>query len=479
MRLSNIYKYIIRFLFLLASLTYFTIWYFDTFLIGDYNDGYTIIIDNLVEDWSRFYSFINIDFITIDTYLALFVFTFLIVLYSTNFYNYTNDLSISVNKNLFDEFLPIYLIWTASYLSFLQIFRFTAVSRAYLIVFTFLVPIFLVIFRNSESISTLLGRNPSKENYIVFGVDDNSIFNELRILKFRTKLKEYKDINLGNPESIKSEIDKINKKNKVNLIVINALSEKILSKELERYLLNLNKKLLIISEAGFKFNSKVIFRSRRIANKSVIYINNDIQYGSKYILKRFLDITLTILLFPILILVIIFSSIFILFSAGGPVFIKQTRVGLHGSEFSMFKLRTMKTEAHEERELLSDLNEQSGPLFKIQDDPRLINGAKFLRKYSIDEIPQFLNILKGDMSLVGPRPLFPEDNEYYDEHYIRRLNVLPGLTGLLQINERNTSDFDIWYKYDIEYLENWSILLDLKIIFRTPFSLIKSKTLGK
>ena len=306
-----------------------------------------------------------------------------------------------------------------------------------MIVFTFLVPIFLVIFRNSESISTLLGRNPSKENYIVFGVDDNSIFNELRILKFRTKLKEYKDINLGNPESIKSEIDKINKKNKVNLIVINALSAKILSKELERYLLNLNKKLLIISEAGFKFNSKVIFRSRRIANKSVIYINNDIQYGSKYILKRFLDITLTILLFPILILVLIFSSIYILFSAGGPVFIKQTS-GLHGSEFSMFKLRTMKTEAHEERELLSDLNEQSGPLFKIQDDPRLINGAKFLRKYSIDEIPQFLNILKGDMSLVGPRPLFPEDNEYYDEHYIRRLNVLPGLTGLLQINERNT-----------------------------------------
>ena len=121
MRLSNIYKYIIRFLFLLASLTYFTIWYFDTFLIGDYKDGYTIIINNLVEDWSRFYSFININFITIDTYLALFVFIFLLVLYSTNFYNYTNDLSISVNKNLFDEFLPIYLIWTASYLSFLQI----------------------------------------------------------------------------------------------------------------------------------------------------------------------------------------------------------------------------------------------------------------------------------------------------------------------------------------------------------------------
>ena len=479
MKLSNIYKYIIRFLFLLISLTYFTVWYFDRFLIGDYTDGYTIIINNLVEDWSRFYPFINVNLITIDTYLAIFVFIFLTILYSTNFYNYTNDLSISINKNLFDEFLPIYLIWTASYLSFLQIFRFTAVSRAYLIIFTFLVPVFLVIFRNSESISSILGRNPTKENYIVFGVEDNSIFSELRIIKFRKKLNNYKNFNFNDSGFIKSEIEKISKENKLNLIVINMLDEIMLSKELERYLLNLNKKLLIIAEAGFKFHSKVIFRSRRIGNKSVIYINNDIQYGSKYILKRFLDILLTILLSPILILIVAISSIYILLNNGGPVFIKQIRVGLHGSEFAMFKLRTMKAESHEERELLKDLNEQSGPLFKINDDPRLINGAKFLRRYSIDEIPQFLNIIKGDMSIVGPRPLFPEDNKHYDENYIRRLNVLPGLTGLLQINERNTSDFDIWYKYDMEYLENWSILLDLKIILKTPLSLIKSKTLGE
>ena len=118
-------------------------------------------------------------------------------------------------------------------------------------------------------------------------------------------------------------------------------------------------------------------------------------------------------------------------------------------------------------------------MFKIDNDPRIIKGAKALRKFSLDELPQLVNVLKGEMSLVGPRPLFPEDNAYFDENYIRRLNVLPGITGLLQINERNTSDFEVWYKYDIEYIENWSIFLDLKILFKTPISLLKTKIVGE
>ena len=139
----------------------------------------------------------------------------------------------------------------------------------------------------------------------------------------------------------------------------------------------------------------------------------------------------------------------------------------------------MEINSHVEREDLSDLNEHSGPLFKINDDPRIINGAKFLRKFSIDEIPQIINVIKGEMSLVGPRPLFPEDNAYFDENYMRRLNVYPGITGLLQINERNTDDFEVWYKYDLEYIENWSLFLDIKIIMLTPLSLMRSKIKGK
>ena len=117
-------------------------------------------------------------------------------------------------------------------------------------------------------------------------------------------------------------------------------------------------------------------------------------------------------------------------------------------------------------------------IFKIENDPRIIKGTNFMRNYSLDELPQLLNVVKGDMSLVGPRPLFEEDTNLFNQNYMRRLNVLPGITGLLQINERNTSDFETWYKYDIEYIENWSLYLDLKIIFKTPFALFNSKIKG-
>jgi len=113
-----------------------------------------------------------------------------------------------------------------------------------------------------------------------------------------------------------------------------------------------------------------------------------------------------------------------------------------------------------------------------KDDKRLLKIGKILRRYSIDEIPQFINVLKGDMSIVGPRPLFDDDTKYFDTKYMRRLNVLPGITGLLQINERNTKDFATWYKYDIEYIENWSLYLDLKIILKTPFSMFSKKIQG-
>ena len=147
-------------------------------------------------------------------------------------------------------------------------------------------------------------------------------------------------------------------------------------------------------------------------------------------------------------------------------YVKQNRVGLHGDLFSMYKFRTMKLNSHELRDSLEELNKSDGPLFKIENDPRIIKNLEFVRKYSLDELLQFFNVLKGNMSIVGPRPLFDDDTQLFNTKYMRRLNVLPGITGLLQINERNTSEFEIWYKYDIEYIENWSLYLDLKIILR-------------
>ena len=479
MNIKHLSRYMLRFLFLQISLTWMTIWYFDNFLIGDYIKGYDIIIYNLREDRLRFYNFLNYDFVKIDIYLAIFVFLFLTALYTSNFYSYVNELAFSTNKGLFDEFFSIYLIWTASYLSFLQIFRFTAVSRAYLILFTLIVPIFLVLFRNSELISKLLGRNPSKETYISFNLKKDSLFRELRLVSLRKNLESFENPDQNDFSFYKRTIENFNKENSINIVIFNLENINNIPKEFEAYLLNLNKKILLIADQDFKFNNFVIMREEEINDKKIIYLNTDIQYGSRYIIKRLLDITISILLMVILSPVLLATALYIYFLDGRPIVLRQHRVGLHGDIFSMFKFRTMKNNSHNERTDLEALNEHSGPLFKIKNDPRIIYGASNLRRFSIDELPQVFNVLKGNMSLVGPRPLFPEDSKHFDEHYLRRLNVLPGITGLLQINERNTNDFNIWYKYDIEYIEKWSILLDLKIILLTPAALFTKRTSGE
>lgn len=479
MNIKHLSRYMLRFLFLQISLTWMTIWYFDNFLIGDYIKGYDIIIYNLREDRLRFYNFLNYDFVKIDIYLAIFVFLFLTALYTSNFYSYVNELAFSTNKGLFDEFFSIYLIWTASYLSFLQIFRFTAVSRAYLILFTLIVPIFLVLFRNSELISKILGRNPSKETYISFNLKKDSLFRELRLVSLRKNLESFENPDQNDFSFYKRTIENFNKENSINIVIFNLENINNIPKEFEAYLLNLNKKILIIADQDFKFNNFVIMREEEINDKKIIYLNTDIQYGSRYIIKRVLDITISILLMVILSPILLATALYIYFLDGRPIVLRQLRVGLHGDIFSMFKFRTMKNNSHNERTDLEALNEHSGPLFKIKNDPRILYGASNLRRFSIDELPQIFNVLKGNMSLVGPRPLFPEDSKHFDEHYLRRLNVLPGITGLLQINERNTNDFNIWYKYDIEYIEKWSILLDLKIILLTPAALFSKRTSGE
>ncbi len=477
MKIYKLSKYFLRFLFLQGLITTITIWYFDNYLIGDYFDGFIKIKDNLFEDRDRFYPFVTNDFIKIDFYLAFFVFVFLIILYSSNFYSYTNELMFTTSKNILDEFIPIYLVWTACFLSFLQLFRFDEVSRFHTIVLTFIIPLVLVSFRNSEFISSALGRNPTKENYICFNLKPDSLFRSLRIISLRNELANFENTSTMF-EDYEKTIESINKKSEINIVVFDFSGIKTLPDKFVKYLINLNKKILIIADPEFTFNTNVIYRSERISNKEIIYLNNDIQYGSNYIAKRFLDITCLILFSIIYIPIGLIAVFYILILDGRPVFLKQTRVGLHGKTYDMYKFRTMKVDSHDKREELEELNEHSGPLFKIQNDPRIFKGGNFLRKYSIDEIPQLINVLKGEMSVVGPRPLFPEDNKYYDQNYIRRLNVMPGITGLLQINERNTDDFNIWYKYDLEYIENWTLLLDIKIILKTPFSLLRSKISG-
>ena len=477
MKLNNLIKYTIRFIFLQSVLTFTTIYYFDNFLIS--NNAYKqIIYLNLVEDIQRFMPFFNSDFISVDAILIILVFIFLIILYSTRFYTYVNELSFSLNKNLLDEYFQLYLLWATYIFTTFYLLRFEDISRWYLFLFSLFVPLILLIFRNTEFLSSMLGRSITSESFLSINLDVDSNFRNLRIITFRNSLGNLEHSNLNETSSLIDKIDKVNKITKINLIVLNLAVEKKISPKLEKYLVETNKKVLIISKNQPTFTNKFIFRQETIDNSFFTYFNNDIQYGSKYILKRILDITLSfsglIIFSPIMILL----GLYILLIDGYPFFVKQRRVGLHGEAFNMFKFRTMKKDSHELRATMEELNKSDGPLFKIENDPRILRGLSFARKFSLDELLQFINVFKGDMSIVGPRPLFDDDTQLFDTKYMRRLNVLPGITGLLQINERNTSEFETWYKYDIEYIENWSLYLDFKIILKTPFALFSKKIKG-
>ena len=476
MKFKNIFKYLFRFALLQTILTSLTIFYFDSYLISN-QEFKQIIYQNLVEDTQRFFPFVRYELITVDTFFSIMVFFFLIILYSTKFYTYVNELSFSVNRNLLDEYFQIYLLWTSYLFMCFYVFRFENVSRGYLFLFSFIVPLILLLFRNPEFISSLLGRSVTNENYLSINLDDNSNFRNLRIITFRKNLGNF-ELDTNNSNELIDKIDELNKLEKINLIIINLEHITKLKKKLEKYLIEVNKKVLLISNSKPKFNANFIYREEVLDKTFFTYFNNDIQYGAKYIIKRFLDIALSIFGIIIFLPIMLIIAIYIAVLDGFPFFIKQKRVGLHGEMFNMYKFRTMRKDSHKLRESLNELNKSDGPLFKIENDPRIIKSLGFVRKYSLDEILQFFNVLKGNMSIVGPRPLFDDDTQLFETKYMRRLNVLPGITGLLQINERNTSEFETWYRYDIEYIENWSLYLDLKIILKTPKAIFSKKIKG-
>jgi len=183
--------------------------------------------------------------------------------------------------------------------------------------------------------------------------------------------------------------------------------------------------------------------------------------------KRLLDIAVSVLILTLAAPMILLAALAIKLSSPGSVFFKQRRVGLNGRSFTLYKFRTMIEDAHERRLEVSHLNEMTGPVFKAKDDPRVTGVGRVLRRFSLDELPQLWNVLKGDMSLVGPRPPIPEEVASYHRWHRRRLSMKPGLTCLWQISGRNNIDFDKWMQLDLQYIDNWSPSLDLKILLRT------------
>jgi exopolysaccharide biosynthesis polyprenyl glycosylphosphotransferase len=190
--------------------------------------------------------------------------------------------------------------------------------------------------------------------------------------------------------------------------------------------------------------------------------------GWPLVFKRLLDIIVSSILLVLLAPMFLIVAILIKFDSSGPVFFVQERVGLNKRKFQMYKFRTMVADAEQRQAQLESLNEADGPIFKIKDDPRFTRLGKFLRKASIDELPQFLNVLKNDMSLVGPRPLDMRDYNKLEEDWLRRrFSVRPGITCLWQINGRSSVSFQEWMRLDMRYIDQWSLTLDLEILAKT------------
>jgi lipopolysaccharide/colanic/teichoic acid biosynthesis glycosyltransferase len=191
--------------------------------------------------------------------------------------------------------------------------------------------------------------------------------------------------------------------------------------------------------------------------------------------KRSLDVAGSLVLLLLLLPVLLVTAAAIKVSSRGPVLYVHKRIGRGGKPFRMLKFRSMRVQAHEDREDILHLNQAAGPVFKIREDPRITKVGHLIRKLSIDELPQLVNVLLGDMSLVGPRPPLPEEYATYGARERRRMAVTPGLTCIWQVSGRSDVDFDTWVEMDLDYIESWNLRRDLKILLATVPAVVSGR----
>jgi len=237
----------------------------------------------------------------------------------------------------------------------------------------------------------------------------------------------------------------------------------------------LDRILELCNEQGIRARLAADFFPAKVTNLSMEFLENvpvitfssAPEHAPSLLLKRVLDIIISAALLIIMLPFLVVVGILVKLTSKGPVIYRQVRCGLYGRKFVLYKIRSMRDGAEDVLWEIKHLNEMDGPVFKMRNDPRVTPLGRFLRKSSIDEWPQFWNVLKGDMSLVGPRAPLPDEVKEYTRWQRRRLSVKPGITCLWQVSGRNEIDFHEWMKLDLNYIDNWSLLLDLKILLRT------------
>ena len=215
-------------------------------------------------------------------------------------------------------------------------------------------------------------------------------------------------------------------------------------------------------------------RVERFEEQMVFTVDTGGMMGPTVLIKRFIDFVVSMAFLILSAPVLLAIAFGIKLNSTGPVFFIQERVGLNKRRFRLYKFRTMAADAEQRIAELERYNEVSGPVFKIKRDPRITRVGAFLRKTSLDELPQLINVLKGDMSLVGPRPLPVRDYSGFTQNWHRRrFSVRPGITCLWQVGGRNSIPFERWMELDMEYIDQWSLMLDLKILLKTVPAVLK------
>ncbi len=352
----------------------------------------------------------------------------LIINLLTSFIYFFIDYLFQVNDKI-TMFVSVYITSFVSIIGFMWIIKFINLSRFFLLVnfLTFIVSIFLF---------TRLDKKITNDMYLTF--DKN--FAE------KNELFIFTDFNNFPQDFIKTVFEQINSNNLKGLIYHEHVFKLLGFENIVELANFLGVDIFILQDKKFK----LLHSSSSLNN----------------VLKNFLDVVILMLFSPIfIVLIIIFSTLVFLFD-GTPIFYTQDRVGIKGRQFKIFKFRTMEKMKLTPKEI-KELNEKSKIVFKSKKDPRITKFGSFLRKSSIDELPQLINVLKNEMSFIGPRPPIPEEVMKYDIKHLKRVSVKPGITGLWQVTLRQDNDFDKWVEKDIEYIDNWSIFLDIKIALKT------------
>ena len=353
---------------------------------------------------------------------------FLIINLLTSFIYFLIDYVFQVNDKI-TMFVSVYITSFVSIIGFMWLIKFINLSRFFLLInfLTFILSIFLY---------TRLYKKKTNDIYITF--DKN--------LAGQNESFIFTDFNNFPQDFIKTVFEQLNSNNLKGLLYHEYAFKSLGFENIVELANFLGVDIFILQDKKFK----LLHSSSSLNN----------------ILKNFLDVVILILFSPIFLFLIIIFSVLVFLFDGTPIFYTQDRVGIKGRQFKIFKFRTMK-KIKLTPEQIEELNEKSKVVFKSKKDPRITKFGSFLRKSSIDELPQIINILKNEMSFIGPRPPIPEEVLKYEIKHLKRVSVKPGITGLWQVTLRQDNDFDKWVQKDIEYIDNWSIFLDIKIALKT------------